>query len=155
MRDYLTTLLLVSAVTAVLSVLPSEGPVKKAAALALSLSVLSAVVLPLPSLLAGRDGDLSDLLAELRGETVAGSDWLKNETLSATAEGIREHLCREYGLSSDELTVTVEGDLIDNTVILARVTLWLTGRAAAADVPRIVRAIEADTGAECCVEYPK
>ncbi len=155
MRDYLSTLLLVSAVTAVLSVLPSEGQVKKAAAFALSLAVLSAVVLPLPSLLSGGKGSLDGLLAELEGEAAAGSDWLESETLAATAEGIRQYLCEEYGLSPSEVTVTAEGDLIDNTVILTRVTLWLTGRAATADVPRIVRAMEKETGAECCVEYPK
>ena len=63
MRDYLITLLLVSAVAAVLSLLRGEGATARGVSFALSLLVLSAVVLPLPDLLSrGADwyGDLSE-----------------------------------------------------------------------------------------------
>ena len=155
MKDYLSTLLLVSAITALLSALPSEGGAKRAVSFALSLAVLSAVVLPLPALLSGSREGLSEILDSLSGEAEEGSDWLEAETLLATAEGLKSYLCEEFGLRPAEVAVAVEGDLIDNTVILRRVTLSLTGRAAAADVPRLVRTVEAETGADCEVIYPE
>ena len=155
MREYLITVLCVSAVTAVLGILPSDEKMKRSVSFALSLVLLAAVVLPLPALLTDLPRDFSAYLEELEGEIASGSDYLEGETLAAVGDGIAAHLADRYGLARGAISAVVEGDIVDNTVILTRVTLWLTGRAAAADVPRIVRAIEADTGAECCVEYPK
>ena len=153
MRAYLVSLLLVTAVTAVLSSLPHEEKIKKTVSFALSLAVLATIVLPLPSLLEGRDAQLSSLLSALDGTTPSGSDWLKAETLDAVAEGMRAHLVSEYGLPSDEVGLAIEGDVVDGTVIVRHIRLTLGGRAAAADIPSIVRALEGDTGAECEVIY--
>lgn len=154
MKDYMTAILIVSAVTAVLGLLPTDERLRKSVSFALSLAVLGTVLLPLPTLLGRIDG-FSDILAELESEGEASADWLEGETLAATAEGIRRYLVEEYDLRESEIAVTVEGDLITGTVILRRVTLAVTGRAATADIPRIVKALEADTGAECEVIYPE
>ncbi len=154
MKDYLTSLLLVSAITAVLGILPTEERLRKTVSFALSLSVLGAILFPLPALLGEMDG-FRDILEELESEGEAATDWLESETLAATAEGIRRYLIDEYDLREEEITVTVEGNCVDSTVILRRITLGVTGRAATADLPRIVRALEADTGAECEVIYPE
>ncbi len=154
MKDYLTAILIVSAVTAVLGILPTDERLRKTVSFALSLTVLGAVLLPLPTLL-GRMEGFSDILSELESEGEASTDWLEGETLAATAEGIRRYLIEEYDLADSEIAVTVEGDLISGTVILRRITLSVTGRAAAADIPGIVRALESDTGAECEVIYPE
>lgn len=154
MKEYLTSILIVSAVTAVLGILPTDERLRRTVSFALSLTVLSTVLLPLPTLLGHLDG-FSDVLSELESEGEASTDWLEGETLAATADGIRSYLVEEYGLKEDEIAVSVEGDLIDSTVILRRITLRVTGRAAAADIPGIVRALEKDTGAKCEVIYPE
>ena len=152
MTEYLTSLLLVSAVTAVLGILPTEEKLRRTVSFALSLTVLGAVLLPLPSLLAGI-GDVSGLFSDLEGGIAEGDDWLEGETLAATAEGIRLYLSEEYGIADGDIEVTLDGDLIDGTLILRRITLTVGGRATAADLPRIVRDLREDTGADCEVTY--
>lgn len=153
MREYLTTVLLVSAVTAILGVLPSEERIRKTVAFAMSLCVLSAVVLPLPALLSDVRLEYSSILDSLEGETLKGSEWLEEETLATVATGLSEHLCERYGVAEGELSVAVDGDLIDGTVILHRITLSLSGRAQMADAIGMKKYIEENTGAECEVIY--
>lgn len=153
MRDYLITLLLVSAVAAVLSLLRGEGATARGVSFALSLLVLSAVVLPLPDLLSrGADwyGDLSE-----RWEEAIPSDeaYWQGVTVEAVGVGIGRHLCERYGLAEAEVSVQVLGDVVEGTVILRHVSLTLSGRAVTADVPAIIRYIEENTGAECEVIY--
>ena len=153
MKDYLVTLLVVSAATAVLSLLPSDEKMKKTVSFALSLGVLSALILPLPALLERLPSDYSSLLSELDGSMQEGDGYLKEVTLSAVGEGIAAHLSERYGIKGESISVTAEGDIVDETVILRHVTVYLTGHAAAADVPALVRYVEAETGADCEVVY--
>ncbi len=153
MQGYLAGILAVSAVTALLGLLPSDERIRKTVSFALSLAVLSAIVLPLPKLLRELPSDYSSLLERLDGEAAAGEDYLKGETLSAVGAGIAAYLSEEIGLPRSEITVLPEGDIVGDTLILRRVTLVLGRRAAAADVPRMVRAVEENTGAECEVRY--
>ncbi len=153
MRDYLVTLLVVSAATAVLSLLPADEKMKKTVSFALSLAVLSAVVLPLPTLLERLPSDYSSLLAELEGGAAEGEGYLEKTTLLAVGEGMGAHLSERYGIKRELLSVAVEGEIVDSTVIVRRVTLMLRGSAAAADVPSLIRYVEAETGAECEVIY--
>ena len=153
MRDYLTTVLLVSAVTAVLGLLPSDEKMRRAVSFALSLAVLSAIVLPLPGLFTGLSGDVSSFLDRLEGEAAAGEGYLEGETMTAVGEGIARHLRERYDLKETELSVTVTGDIVDGTVILRSVVLTLAGRGVTADVPAIVQYTEKNTGAECEVIY--
>lgn len=153
MKEYLVTLLLVSAVTAVLGTLPGEEKMKRTVSFALSLGVLSAVVLPLPTLLAELPADYSSFLDHLEAGSLSGESYLEAETMAAVGEGMAAHLAEKYSLAREELAVEAEGDIVDGTVILRRVRLLLSGRAAAADVPAIVGYIEHNTGAECEVIY--
>ena len=153
MKDYLVTLLVVSAVTAVLGALPNEEKMKRTVSFALALGVLSAVVLPLPTLLGELPRDYAALLDRLEAESLSGEDYLKAETLSAVGDGMAAHLCEKYGLAREEVAARVEGEIVDGTVILRRVTLTLSGRAATADIPAIVKYIEANTSADCEVIF--
>lgn len=153
MREYLTALLLVSAVTAVLSFLSGEGATKKGVQFALSLVVLAAVVLPLPGLVGRIPDEYGDVLDRLRGEYTEGEDYWQAATLAAVEEGIALHLCERYGLLEGELSVSALGDIVDGTVILHRVTLSVRGGAWAADLPGMIRYVEENTGAECEVIY--
>ena len=153
MKDYLVTVLIVSAVTAVLGALPSEEKMKKTVSFALSLGVLSAVVLPLPTLLSRLPSDYSSFLDRLETESLVGEEYLKAETLSAVGEGMAAHLAETYGLAREEVSVEVTGEIVDGTVILRHITLRLAGRAVAADVRSIVHYIESNTGADCEVIF--
>lgn len=153
MKDYLVTILVVSAVTAVLGALPNEEKMKKTVSFALGLGVLSAVVLPLPTLLGELPSDYSAFLDRLEAGSLSGEDYLRAETMAAVGDGMAAHLAERYGLPREEVTVTVEGEIVDGTVILRRVTLRLAGRAATADIPAIVQYIEGNTGAECEVIF--
>ncbi len=153
MKDYLVTILLVSAVTAVLGALPNEEKMKKTVSFALSLGVLSAIVLPLPTLLGKLPSDYSSFLDRLEAESLAGEDYLKAETLAAVGEGMAAYLSERYGLAREEVSVTVSGEIVDGTVILREVTLTLAGRAATADIPAMVKYIEGNTGADCEVIF--
>ena len=153
MRDYLVSLLLVSAVTAVLGLLPSEEKMRRTVGFVLSLAVLSAVALPLPALLSELPREYEGILDRLDGASAEGSDYLTAETLSAVAEGISAHLAERYGLPREEITAEAFGEIVGDTLILRRVTLTLGPRAAMADVPSIVKYIEANTAAECEVYY--
>lgn len=153
MKDYLVTILVVSAVTAVLGALPNEEKMKKTVSFALGLGVLSAVVLPLPTLLEELPSDYSALLDRLEVGSLSGEEYLKAETLSAVGDGMAAHLSERYGLFREEVAVAVEGEIVDGTVILRRVELALSGRAATADIPTIVQYIESNTGAECEVIF--
>ena len=153
MREYLVTLLCVSAATAVLGILPSDEKMKKAVSFALSLVLLAAVVLPLPDLLTDLPRDFGAYLEELEGEIVSGSDYLEGETLTAVGDGIAAHLADHYGLARGAIAATVEGDIVDNTVILRRVVLYLAPSAQAADVRSILYYVEENTGADCEVIY--
>lgn len=153
MREYLVTVLLVSAVTAVLGILPSDEKMKKAVNFALSLVLLSAVVLPLPTLLSGLPRDYSAYLEELEGEIASGSDYLEKETLAAVGDGIAAHLADRYGIPRGAITAVAEGDIVDNTVILRRVTLSLSRAAQTADIRSIIYYVEENTGADCEVIY--
>lgn len=153
MREYLVTLLAVSAVTAILGILPGEEGMRRTVSFALSATVLAAVVLPLPTLLRDLPEDYAGILDRLEADRLSGDDYLREETLSAVGEGIRRHISEKYALSEGELSVTAEGDIVDGTVILRRVVLTVGGAAAAADLPAIVKYIKKNTGAECEVIY--
>lgn len=153
MREYLVTILAVSAVTAILGILPGEEGMRRTVSFALSLALLAAVVLPLPTLLRDLPADYSGILDRLEADSAEGEDYLREETLTAVGEGIRKHLSEEYSLPDGELSVAVTGDIVDGTVILRRVTLTVGPRAAAADIPSIVKYIKKNTGAECEVIY--
>lgn len=153
MREYLMTLLVVSAVTAILGMLPGEEGMRRTVSFALSLTVLSAVVLPLPTLLRQLPSDYEEILDRLESDRTEGGDYLREETLSAVGEGIQRHISEKYALPEGELSVAVFGDIVDDTVILRRVTLTVGPRAAAADMPSIVAYIKKNTGAECEVIY--
>ena len=153
MRDYLVTVLLVSAATAVLGILPSDEKMKRAVGFALSIVLLSAVVLPLPTLLSDLPRDYSGYLEALDREIAMGSDYLKGETLSAVGEGIADHIADRYGIPRGAITAEVEGDIVDSTVILRRVRLSLAPAAQSADVRSIKYYVEENTNAECEVIY--
>ena len=153
MQEYLTSLLAVSAVTAVLSLLSGEGAAKKGVTLALSLILLSTVILPLPGLLSKIPDEYGALLDRLEGEYPDAEGYWQAATMAAVEEGIARHLCERYGLAGDALSVSAHGDIVDGTVILHRVTLSVSGGAWAADLPGIVRYVEENTGAECEVIY--
>lgn len=153
MREYLITVLCVSAVTAVLGILPSDEKMKKSVSFALSLVLLAAVVLPLPALLTDLPRDFSAYLEELEGEIASGSDYLEGETLAAVGDGIAAHLADRYGLARGAISAVVEGDIVDNTVILTRVEIALSPSAQAADVRGMVYYVEENTGADCEVIY--
>ena len=153
MREYLVTLLAVSAVTAILGILPGEEGMRRTVSFALSATVLAAVVLPLPTLLRDLPEDYAGILDRLEADRLSGDDYLREETLSAVGEGIRRHISEKYALSEGELSVTAEGDIVDGTVILRRVVLTVGGAAAAADLPAIGKYIKKNTGAECEVIY--
>lgn len=153
MREYLVTLLAVSAVTAILGILPGEEGMRRTVSFALSLTVLAAVVLPLPTLLRDLPEDYAGILDRFKTDRLEGDDYLKEETLTAVGEGICRHIVDKYGIAEGELSVTAEGDIVDGTVILRRVVLTVGGAAAAADLPSIVAYIKKNTGAECEVIY--
>ena len=149
MREYLVTILCVSAVTALLGILPSDEKMRKSVNFALSLILLSAVVLPLPSLLTDLPRDFSAYLEELESESLTGSEYLKKETLAAVCDGIADHLADRYGIPRGAISVTAEGDIVEETVILRRVILTLSPAAQAADVRGMIYYVEENTGAEC------
>lgn len=153
MREYLVTLLVVSAATAILGLLPGDEKMRKAVGFALSLGVLSAVVLPLPTLLRSLPEDYSSILEQLDRGTAEGDGYFGELTLGTVGEGLADHLAERYGIDRKRISVTAEGDIVDGTVILRRVTVTLVGRAAAGDVPALVRYVEAETGADCEVVY--
>ena len=153
MKDYLVTLLVVSAVTAVLGALPNEEKMKKTVSLALGIAVLSAVVLPLPALLSDLPSDYTAFLDRLEAESLSGEAYLEAETMAAVGAGMADHLAERYALDREEIAVTAEGEIVDGTVILRRVTLRLTGRAATAEIPSIVSYIKENTAADCEVIF--
>ncbi len=152
MRDYLIALLVTSAVTAILSLLPSDEKMRKTVNFVLSIGVLSAVVLPLPTLLSSLPSDYSAILERLDFE-VGEEDYLQKVTLEAVGEGMAAHLSERYGIRAEDISVTAEGDTVDDTVILRHITVMLAGRAASADIPSLVRYVEEETGADCEVIY--
>ena len=153
MREYLVTILCVSAVTAVLGILPSDEKMKKSVHFALSLVLLSAVVLPLPSLLSDLPRDYSAYLDELESESVTGGAYLERETLAAVGEGIADHLADRYGIPRGAIAASAEGNIVEGTVILRCVTLSLSPAAQTADVRGMIYYVEENTGAECEVIY--
>lgn len=153
MQGYLLTVLAVSAVVAILGVLPGDERLKRPVSLILSLAVMASVVIPLPALLSGLPQDYSAYLDRLEGESEVGSDYLEGETLAAVGEGIAAYLSDRYDLPAGGLTVTVEGDIVDSTVILRRVRLCLSPVAASADARSMIRDVKRETGAECEVIY--
>ena len=153
MREYLVTVLLVSAVTAVLGILPSDAKMKRSVSFGLAIILLSAVVLPLPTLLSDLPRDYAGYLERLEGEIASGSDYLEAETLDAVGEGIAAHLADRYGIPLGAITARVEGDITDSTVILRRVILSLAPAAQTADVRGMIYYVEENTKAECEVIY--
>ncbi len=154
MKEYLTTILLVAAVTAVVGMLGGEGKMKKSVSFGLSLAVLAVIVLPLAELIP-EAADAPSRFPALDFSAEEGKEWFERETVAAVGEGIRAVLCERYAIKEAQLSVACEGNLVDNTVILRRVQLTLSGAAVAADVPGMVRYIEENTGATCEVLYGK
>ena len=132
--EYLSTLLTVSAVTAVLGLLPSGERLGRAFSFVLAVVVLSATVLPLPTLLSDLPTEYGDYLDRLESGASEGEQYLEGKTLSAVGEGIAAHLISRYDLRAGSLSVTVEGAVVDGTVILRTVTLCLSPDAVTADV---------------------
>lgn len=153
MREYLVTVLCVSAVTAVLGILPSDEKMKKSLHFALSLLLLAAVVLPLPSLLSDLPRDYSAYLDALESESIGGSAYLERETLAAVGEGIADHLADRYAIPRGAITAVAEGDIVEGTVILRRVILSLSPAAQTADVRGMIFYVEENTKADCEVIY--
>ena len=147
------TVLTVSAVVAILGVLPGDERMKRPVSLVLSLAVLAAVVIPLPTLLSAMPRDYDAILDHLEGESAAGSDYLEGATLAAIGDGIATYLSERYDLPAGALTVYAEGDVIDDTVILRRVQIALSPAAKTADARSMIAEVKAETGAECEVIY--
>lgn len=153
MQGYLLTVLTVSAVVAILGALPGDGKLSRPVSLVLSLAVLSAVVLPLPTLLSGIPRNFDAYLERLESDSSTGGEYLEAETLAAVGEGIAAYLGDRYGLPAGGLTVIAEGDIVDGTVILRRVRLCLSPVAGGADARGMVADVRRETGAECEVIY--
>ena len=151
--EYVSTLLTVSAVTAVLGLLPSEERARRALTLVLSVAVLSAVALPLPALLSDLPDEYGAYLDRLDASTAEGDAYLKGETLAAVGEGIAAHLTSRYDVRAGALSVTVEGEVVDGTVILRRVKIYLSPAAATVDARSMTAYVKENTGALCEVIY--
>ncbi len=149
MASYFETLLLVSAATAVLSLLAPRGKSGKGVQLILSLALLSCLILPLGELsLDGLSvkGDLS--YGKEEGEAVL-EESLKREL----ENGIRAAVCERFSLKESEVGVSIRTDTVDNVILVRHLTLSLSGAASLCDLPSVVRYITDNTGAECEVVY--
>ena len=147
------TVLAVSAVVAILGVLPGDEKMRRPLSFVLALAVLSAVVIPLPALLSDIPHDYAAYLERLEDSSAVGDGYLEGETFAAVGEGIATYLSGRYDLPAGGVQVDVEGDMIDGTVILRRVRLYLSPAASTADARSMVAEVRAETGAECEVIY--
>lgn len=150
MKEYLMSLVSVSAVCAIASYLvpDREEKLKKGVGLALALAVLFTAVYPLPgaaeaaSRLLDSSGGIFDTSV-----TDHSSEWLDGVTSDAVGEGIRRDVMREFGLKDG---VSVVADVsYGSEITVKRVTVKLSGIAIFADGLAIERYIESNYCAEC------
>lgn len=149
MASYFETLLLVSAASAVLSLLIPKGKCGKGVQFILSLSLLACLVFPLSDL---SFGDLS-YKDDFFYEKEEGEKILEERLKGEVAKGIKASVCEKFSLKESEIEVTVKADIIDNTVFVRQLTLSLSGSARTCDLPSVRRYITDNTGAECEVVY--
>lgn len=151
MKEYFTSFALTALVVGLASVLSPDGKMKKSVSLALSLVLMSALVLPLFNELARLDDANFNLHIDF-GETEDGeiiNDSLENTTREAVNLGIRRELCERFGIDERLVSVDTELKIIGSEVIFLRVDVYLSGAGMFSDLPGIKKHIENSLGAEC------
>ncbi len=151
MREYLVSLSMTALIVAFASVLSPDGKMKKSVSLALSLILISALVLPLFNALANLDDVNYNLHIDFK-ETEDGeiaNDSLEKTTKDAVNLGIKRALCERFDIEEDCVSVDTELKIIGSEVIFLRVDVHLTGTGIFSDLPRIKKYIKSSLGAEC------
>ena len=154
MKDYLISVILVSAVTAIASVIlpDGKGRLREQVDLVLALILLSVIIIPF-----GR----ADTFAQSIGDALSGifeSDnvYVEEEDgwlMSKREEAFEEAICREV---ADKFSLPSDGVSVDGTLVLAEgeihvssLTISLSGLAATSDNKAIKKYLSALCGVEC------
>ena len=130
---------------------------KKYVRLLTGLCLLCVMATPVMSLT--RDGlSFLENRENIQQELLSNYDEIYNQTLqkadaSYLSSLIKSHICQEFSLKNDDISVTVSFEDKENQSVLKRTTVLLGGAAIIQDPYRIVEVVENLTGAPCSVVY--
>lgn len=155
MKEYLSSLILVSAVATLAGLfLPSgDGRTRRAVEFGLGLLILTVILQPLTSLneIAFSGENIFSSVTE--GDGVADlspESW--DRIGEGIARGVERDIAARYRIPEDCIRATVTPDLVENELKIAHLTLSFRGAALAADLLAIERYAEGTYGAECEVK---
>ena len=151
MRDYLVSFAMTSLLVALASVLSPDGKIKRSVSLALSVILISALMLPLFRTLKSLDYVNNNLhidLDENRSGEVVNEDF-DSATERAVNEGLRKAICEKFDIDGDCVSIEASLDIIGDELIFLGVDIYLSGTGAFSDLPRIKKYIDGSLGTEC------
>lgn len=160
LKDYLVSIILVSAITAIASaVLPDgKGRLREQVDFVLAIALLAVIILPIAHL-----GSLSDSVGEsLLGIFESDTEYTEEESKWLTAkreEAFEEAICNatadKFGFRCDEVTVDGSLALSDGKLYVTSLSVGLSGLAAMGDGKAVGKYLSSLCGVECEVMlYP-
>lgn len=155
MKEYLASLVLVSAVATLAGLfLPSgDGRTRRAIEFGIGLLVLTVILQPLSSLkeLAFSGENIFSSVAEGEGGTnLSPESW--EQIGEGIARGVERDIASRYRIPEECIEATVIPALAENELKISHLTLSFCGAALTADLLAIQRYAEATYGAECEVK---
>lgn len=153
MQGYLTSILLTVFICGIICAICPKGKSSKTLSFAMSLCVLFVICSPLKNSHILKDIiRFDDITKAEESGSSDESDYLKNEISVLTESSLRRHISEKYGIDDEDMELSADCDVIDNSVIISDVHINLKGKGAAADIPSIVNYIKSTFGAECEVK---
>ncbi len=124
-----------------LAFLPADGKWRRLLDLAFSLLLLLSLLLPL------REASLPSFsFTPAEGES-------ERLPLSLCEEALEEHLTERFRLPEGSITLALEGEIADGTLILRRATVHVSRRGEAGDIKGLIHYLEEHTGAVITAVY--
>ena len=155
MKDYLISVMLVAAVTAIASVILPEGKgrLREQADFIFAVALLSVIILPIAHLGLASDGigeSLSQIFdSDVKYEDAEESEWLATKREEAFEEAIRLATAEKFGFDSDEVTVDGSLFLSEGKLYVSSLSVGLSGVAATGDNKNVKKYLSKLCGVDC------
>lgn len=144
MREYLTSLVIVCAMCAVMQMLTPDGSsISHGMSFAMAVVILFVVVLPIPSLLSEARDSLRDIELPRADGTFDGVAWVESVSEEAIERALATAIEEEFDIRGVRVDATLEESAVTKTEVV------LTGASAFADGKGIKKYVEESLGCVC------
>ncbi len=154
MKEYLTSVIAVAAICAIIDTLSPDGKMKKSVSFALSLAVTLALLSPLSFSISGIKEKSESFISEIESayDGAYSNSSLEYTTSEAANEGIKEAISGKFGIDKSNIEAKCKLNIIGETVVFEKVEIFLYGKGIFADTVGIKKYVSESLGCECEVK---